>query len=192
METEALNAPLSAKESQKSIAEMGLHTAQALEHLQHRLIHAPNHDRSCVTLPLVQHFRTRWVSHLGDVNIAEPSLLHKVLSIQIYGKTGAKEQGVGLGPYSNQKSPPVLPSSPGTASADARPEGAIDRRDGWGLEGGKCARSICNPQYMNHSSFSNLFSSISNEPTKDKYIAMGRLGVGGVRKAGGEAGSHTG
>lgn len=94
METEALNAPLSAKESQKSIAEMGLHTAQALEHLQHRLIHAPNHDRSCVTLPLVQHFRTRWVSHLGDVNIAEPSLLHKVLSIQIYGKTGAKEQGL--------------------------------------------------------------------------------------------------
>lgn len=46
---------------------------------------------------------------------------------------------------------------------------------------------------MNHSGFSNLFSSKSNERTKDKYIAMGRLGVGGgVRKAGGEAESHKG
>lgn len=31
---------------------------------------------------------------------------------------------------------------------------------------------------MNHSSFSNLFSSKSNELTQDKYIAMGRLGRG--------------
>lgn len=107
--------------------------------------------------------------------------------MQISGKRGCKIEGAGRELWSAQTFPQTAP--PLLALQTQVPS---QKEPLIGMTNGDFKEESVPDQYAIHSTwitpaFSNLFSFKSNEQTKDKYIAMGMLWVGGVRQVGKQA-----